>query len=349
MNPFEHGEHREHEEVIFCRDVESDLRAIIAIHSTKLGPAAGGCRMLPYATVDDALTDVLRLSQAMTVKNALAGLPLGGGKSVIIADAADAGKPARLRAFGRAVDRLAGRYWTAEDVGVGVDDAEILADSCRYVFGLNTREQSSGDPSPFTAHGVFQGIRAGVKHRLGHDDLSRSSVAVQGLGNVGYHVCRELHQAGARLLVSDINAPAVQRAVDAFGATAVDPDAILLQDVDVVSPCALGGTVTEAVANSLRATVVAGAANNQLANAAVGRTLRDRNVSFVPDFLINAGGMMNASCDIFGEYDRGTVMQRIDGIYRTALDVLQRAARDGESPERVAEKAANDIIQAHKE
>ena len=344
MPVFEHPEYRDHEQVMFCRDREHDLLAIIAIHSTAIGPAAGGCRMYPYSSTEQALADVLRLSQAMTVKNALAGIPLGGGKSVIIADASDPGKGERLRSFAAFVQRLNGLYWTAEDVGVSIRDAEFLAEHCDYIFGIGRAGQGSGDPSPFTALGVFQGIRAAVAYKLHRNSLSGIRVAVQGVGNVGYQVCRLLNEAGASLVVSDVEDEAVDRAVVEFGAQAVNSDSILAQDVEVISPCALGGTIELSCLQNLRARIIAGAANNQLATAEVGHALYAQGITFAPDFLINSGGMINASCDIFGNYDEKVVRRRIEQLYETTLELLARSDETGKSPEVVASETAARII-----
>lgn len=345
MTVFEHPEYRDHEQVIFCRDREHDLLAIIAIHSTAIGPAAGGCRMYPYASTADALSDVLRLSQAMTIKNALAGLPLGGGKSVIVGNSSDPRKTDRLRSFAGFVQRLGGLYWTAEDIGVSIRDAEFLAENCDFIFGIGDAGQGSGDPSPYTAMGVFQGIRAAVAHKLNKDSLSGIKVAVQGVGNVGYQLCKQLSDAGAELLVSDIDDKAVSSAVEEFGAEAVDSESILAQDVDVISPCALGGTISAALLEKIRAPIIAGAANNQLENEAVGRALFERGVTFAPDFLVNSGGMINASCDIFGDYDEHAVRDRIEKLYDTTFELLQRADELRKPPEVVAAEAAARIIE----
>jgi leucine dehydrogenase len=341
-SPFESPEFDHHENVVFCSDAGSGLRAIIAIHDTTLGPAAGGCRMWPYASTAAALTDVLRLSRAMTYKNSLAGLPLGGGKSVIIGDARTHKTPQLLAAFARHVERLGGRYWTAEDVGIGTRDVEEgFAQGTRYIFGLT---RHTGDPAPFTARGGFEGMRAAVEQRLGRASLAGVRVAVQGVGNVGTELCRLLHEAGAALVVCDVNAASVQRAVEAFGATAVAPEAIYDADVDVFAPCALGGVINDDTIPRLRATVVSGVANNQLAGPQHGRELQRRGVLYAPDFLVNAGGMHNASGDILGRYDRPEAMRRVVRIYDVARECFARAAQTGALPEQVAEELARQRI-----
>ena len=261
MNTFAHPEFAAHEQVVFCHDDESGLRAIIAIHSTRLGPAAGGVRMWSYESDDHALTDALRLSRAMSYKNALAGLPLGGGKSVIIGDSETQKSPELLKAFAQHVQRLGGTYWCAEDVGMGDKDIEVLGDHCDYVFGL---PGEVGDPSPYTAEGVFMGMRAAVEHRFGSWGPGLR-VAVQGIGKVGYHLCELLHEADVQLVVADIANSAVQQPVEKLGAVAVGIDEIYSADVEVFAPCALGGVINDDTIGQLRAKVVAGAANNQLA------------------------------------------------------------------------------------
>jgi leucine dehydrogenase len=343
MTPFDAPEFADHEHVSFFTDERTGLRAIVAVHSTALGPAAGGCRLWPYPSTDAALTDVLRLSAAMTWKNALAGLPLGGGKSVVIADPSRR-TPELLAAFAGCVERLGGRYWTAEDVGVGIDEVEALARHTRYVFGLQNSGQKTGDPSPFTARGTFLGLRAAVRHRLGREELDGLRVAVQGVGHVGFELCRQLHEAGAKLTVADTNPAAVARAETAFGAIVVPAASIQDTDVDVYSPCALGGTVDADTPDRLRARVIAGAANNQLAHSAIGDALRARGIVYAPDFVINAGGMLNAGCDILGSYDREEVLRRIDLIHDRTLEVLARADRDDVSTEAAALAMAHERL-----
>jgi leucine dehydrogenase len=338
MSLFENPEYDAHEDVIFCSHAESGLKAIIAIHDTTLGPAAGGCRMWRYESEAEALTDVLRLSRAMTYKNALAGLPLGGGKSVIIGDAHTDKNPQLLVAFARHVEMLGGRYWTAEDIGIGMRDVEdVLARGTRYVFGLPSK---TGNPAPFTARGGFEGMRAAVEQRLGRKSLSQLRVAVQGIGSVGWELCRLLHEAGASLVVSDVDPHAARRAVDAFSARAVDVEAIYDADVDVFAPCARGGILNDATIPRLRAVVVAGVANNQLAQPRHGRRLHERGVLYAPDFLVNAGGMHNASGDILGAYDAKDAMTRVRRIYDVARETFARSAELNELPEAVAEQIA---------
>jgi leucine dehydrogenase len=342
MPVFDNSNYDNHEQVLFCRAVEAGLSAIIAIHDTTLGPAAGGCRMWPYSSIDEALTDVLRLSQAMSYKNALAGLPLGGGKSVIIGDPNKDKNEKLLTSFARFVQRLGGQYYTAEDVGIGINDVEVLARASDYVFGLTT----TGDPSPFTARGCFEGIRAAVKHKLGRDGLEGLQVAVQGIGNVGRFVCKNLHEAGAKLIVADVNPEAAAYAIDTFGARAVAPEEIYAQDVDIFSPCAMGGVLSDDTIPQLKASIVAGVANNQLAEARHGQLLHDRGILYAPDYVINAGGMLNASGDIFGHYDVNQVMERVTSLFEVTLRIFEMAQQEGRPTSEVADDLARQKIAA---
>jgi leucine dehydrogenase len=342
VSVFDNSEYDNHEQVLFCRDKDAGLFAIIAIHDTTLGPAAGGCRMWPYASVDEAVTDVLRLSQAMSYKNALADLPLGGGKSVIIGDPNKDKDEKLLTSFAGFVQRLGGQYYTAEDVGIGINDVEVLAKASDYVFGLAT----TGDPSPFTARGCFEGIRAAVEHRLGCYSLKGLKVAVQGIGNVGRYVCQNLREAGAELIVADVKAEAAAYAVENFGAKAVTPDRIYAQDVDILSPCAMGGILNDETIPQLKASIVAGVANNQLAEARHGRVLHSRGILYAPDYVINAGGMLNASGDIFGQYDVKEVMERVTGLYDATLRIFEVAKQEDRPTNEVADDLARQKIAA---
>jgi len=340
MPVFDNSEYDNHKQVLFCRDKDAGLFAIIAIHDTTLGPAAGGCRMWPYASVDNAVTDVLRLSKAMSYKNALADLPLGGGKSVIIGDSNKDKNEKLLTSFARFVQRLGGQYYTAEDVGIGINDVEVLAKASDYVFGLD----ATGDPSPFTARGCFEGIRAAVKQKLGRDSLEGLTVAVQGVGNVGRYVCKNLLEAGTGLIVADVNAEAVAYAVEKFGATTVSPDKIYAQDVDIFSPCAMGGILNDNTIPQLKASIVAGVANNQLAEPHHGRLLYNKGVLYAPDYVINAGGMLNASGDIFGQYDINQVMERVTRLYDSTLRIFEMAKQKNQPTNEVADDMARQKI-----
>ncbi len=334
MTVFDHVEFDNHEQVVFCRDVQAGLYAIVAIHSTALGPAAGGCRMWPYASAADALTDVLRLSKAMSYKSALAGLPLGGGKAVILGDPAVDKNERLLHAFGRCVQHLGGRYWTAEDVGTGLSDVQIIGEQCDYVFG------TSVSPAPYTALGVFEGMRAAVAYQLERGNFRGLRVAVQGLGNVGRHLCHLLHDAGAELIVTDINPAAVSYAVEFFDAKTVAPSAIYGQPADVFSPCALGGILNDTTIPLLQASIVAGAANNQLGERRHAQTLADRSILYAPDYLINAGGLLSASREILHDEGEAELLHRIRRIYSTALRVFVTADEHGRTTADVADSLA---------
>ncbi|AML52274.1 Leu/Phe/Val dehydrogenase [Falsihalocynthiibacter arcticus] len=325
MSIFEHPEFDNHEKVLFCNDPAVGLRAIIAIHSTTLGPAAGGCRMHAYASEDAALTDVLRLSKGMSYKNAVADLPLGGGKCVIIADPARADKADLLRAFSRHVQDLGGLYWTAIDVGVGPKDADILAENCDYIFCRAEQYEEGFNPSSFTALGGFTGIRAAAKHVWDRNELTGLRVAIQGLGGTGADLARQLHAAGAELVVADVRDEVVQDVVAKYGVTAVPPDRIHAQDVDIFAPCAMGAVVNATTLPEIKAKVICGLANNQLAEPKFGRALQERGITYVPDYVVNAGGVMGGSTVIFSTPSREADVARITGLYHTILDILKRA------------------------
>lgn len=325
-----------HEQVVFCHDEATGLKAIIAVHNTNRGPALGGCRMWDYAGEDEALTDVLRLSKGMTYKNALANLPYGGGKSVIIGDAKTAKTPAMMRAMGRMVDRLNGTYTIAEDVGTNPDDMTEIRRGTPYVKGV---KGEGGDPSPATAFGVFAGIKASVKYKLGKEDLEGLRVAVQGLGNVGYDLANQLCLAGAELIVTDINEAAMAHAVKELGAVAVPLDEIYDADVDVYAPCALGATLTEKTIPRLKASIVAGSANNQLATAADGDHLAQRGILYAPDYVINAGGVIH----IYHEgpdYDHDRAFAHVAGIGDVLLEIYALAESEGLPTHAAADRLA---------
>ena len=341
MGVFDTAEFDDHERVVFCRDPAAGLRAIIAVHSTVLGPALGGCRMWPYGSEDAALTDALRLSQAMTYKHALAGTGQGGGKAVIIGDAKTDKTPALMRAMGRAVDALGGRYIVAEDVGTSVEDMAAVREVTRHVAGI--AEGGSGDPSPVTAYGVLCGIRAAVSHKFGRDDLAGVSVAVQGLGNVGYALSALLHEAGAALHVADIDGAVVARAVEAFSAATAEPEAIHAAPVDVFAPCALGGVLNNRTIPAIVAPIVAGAANNQLDEESDGTALAGRGILYAPDYAINAGGIINIAFE--GDYDRDLAMRRTEGIFDTLIEIFRRADAEGVPTNQVADHLAVERIE----
>jgi leucine dehydrogenase len=338
---------RGHESVSFFHDDESGLKAIIAIHSTALGPAAGGCRMWPYATEEAALEDVLRLSRGMSFKNAMAGLPFGGGKSVILGDAQRDKSQPLLRAFGRCVEQLGGRYVTAEDVGISESDVEILARETRHVSGRKQRGGSAGgNPAPKTALGVFLGMRAAVELKLGRTSFEGLQVAVQGVGQVGYHLCKLLHSAGAKLVVADVRSENAAGAAQEFGARVVSPGEVLFEPVDVIAPCALGAVLTNENVARLQAPVIAGAANNQLATDDVGAQLLGRGILYAPDYVVNAGGIMSAGLEYLGGHDEREVWSRVNGIYETTRLVLIQAMHEERPANQVADEMAMHRIRA---
>ncbi|GAA5188188.1 Glu/Leu/Phe/Val dehydrogenase dimerization domain-containing protein [Ferrimonas gelatinilytica] len=341
MAIFSHPSFDQHEQVMFVHDQASGLKAIIAVHDTTLGPAVGGCRMWPYANEEEALNDVLRLSRGMTYKNALAGLEFGGGKSVIIGDPKSDKSEALFRAFGRAVHSLGGRYYSAEDVGITTGDIMIAHQETPYMAGL---EGKSGDPSPYTALGTFLGIKAAIKHQRGSDSLEGVKVAVQGLGHVGYYLCEHLHKAGAKLVVCDLNPEQLDRAATELQAEIVDLDAIYHQDVDVYAPCALGATINDHTIPQLKATIVAGCANNQLAEPRHGEALRDLGILYAPDYVINAGGIINVSFE--RDYDANAAEAKVRNIYDTLLQIFRQADESGKTTAVVADEMARAIITA---
>jgi leucine dehydrogenase len=330
----------DHEQVVFASEARSGLRAIIAVHNTHLGPAMGGCRMWNYANEAMAVNDVLRLSRGMTYKNAVAGLPIGGGKSVIIGNPKTDKTPALFEALGEAIERLGGRYIAAEDVGTSPDDMAHVATKTRHVAGLG----SKGDPSPYTALGCFIGAQAAVKHHFKRDTMDGLTVALQGLGHVGYDYARRLHAAGAKLVVSDIDGDALLRAQAEFGARIVDLDAIYDVEADIYAPCALGATLNGDTLARLKVGIVAGAANNQLANAGIDELLRQKGVLYAPDFVLNAGGIIKVCHEHLKQVDVDVDVQ-IRAIGATLQDIFARAERDslptGVVADRVAEARFN--------
>ncbi len=332
----------DHEQVVFCNDVESGLKAIISIHSTALGPGVGGCRMWQYCSDEEALIDALRLSRGMSYKNAMAGLKMGGGKSVIIGDSKTMKSEALFRAFGRFLESLNGKYISAEDVGINPSDMAIVHKETSHVVGLEGR---SGDPSPVTAYGVFKGIKAAVKHRLSRDDLNGLRVAVQGLGHVGYYLCEYLKNEGAELVVTDIEPQSIDRVVDNIGATAVDKDDIYGQDVDIYAPCALGATINDITLPQLKCSIVAGAANNQLAEDRHGELLKQKGILYAPDYVINAGGIINISFEHQrGGYQKQDALDKVDEIYGTLLEIFAAADREDKPTNIVADEHARKRI-----
>ena len=349
MPVFSHAEFDGHELIAFRHDRDTGLKALIAIHNTRLGPSLGGCRMWPYANEEEALTDVLRLSRGMTYKAALAGLPQGGGKSVILGDPRRDKSEGLMRAMGRFVHSLSGRYIVAEDSGTNVADVRLMAQETPHVGGL-AGEQAvaagrTGDPSPATAYGVFVGIRAAAAFKLKRDDLRGLRVAIQGLGNVGYRLAKHLHDAGARLWVTDLYAPAVERCVREFGATAAPMESIHALDVEVFAPCALGAVLNDRSIGELKAPIVAGAANNQLARPAHDRVLLDRGVLYSPDYVINAGGIIEIYHETVG-YDDTRARAHLDRIGATLTSIFERAAAQNRPTGEIADRMAEEIFRA---
>lgn len=333
-----------HEQVVFCNNPDVGLKAIIAVHNTVLGPALGGTRMWPYQSEQEALDDVLRLSRGMTYKNAVAGLNLGGGKAVIIGDPSKDKSEALFRAFGQFVDSLGGRYITAEDVGIDVSDMEYVYRETQFVTGVHQVHGGSGDPSPFTAYGTLQGLMATLNRKFGDEEVGKYSYAVQGLGHVGMEFAKLLKERGAKIFVTDINQARVEQAVAELGVEAVGLDEIYDVDADVYSPCALGGTVNEKTLPRLKAKVICGAANNQLANNAIGDEVTRRGILYAPDYAVNAGGVMNISLEIDG-YNRERAMRMMRTIYHNLGRIFEIADRDGIPTYQAADRLAEERIQ----
>jgi leucine dehydrogenase len=327
------------EELVFCSDVAAGLRAIIAIHDTTLGPALGGCRMYTYATEREAVVDVLRLARGMTYKAAAAGLDLGGGKSVILGDPRTGKSGALFRSFGRYVETLGGRYIAAEDVGTSTDDIAYAGLETTHVVGKDREHGGSGDPSPFTALGVAHGIRACLEEVYGSHAVEGRTVAVQGLGHVGYHLCRLLHEEEARLIVADVNESAVKRAVTEFGATAVAPNEVTAVECDVFAPCALGAVVNDESLPNFKCSIIAGSANNVLLEPRHGEALAERGILYAPDYIINAGGLINVAGEL-GGYDEERVTERVMGLQDSVRRIINLSRRDGVPPHVAADTLA---------
>lgn len=342
MSVFELMEKNGHEQLVFCQDEPSGLRAIIGIHSTALGPALGGLRMWPYKCEEDAIVDVLRLSRGMTYKNAAMGLNFGGGKSVIIGDPRKDKSEQLFRAFGRFVDSLGGRYYTAEDVGTGVEEIAIVHQQTRYVLGLR---EKSGDPSPLTAYGVYRGMKACLRAAFGDESLKGRRVAIQGMGHVGVYLARHLFEEGAQLFVADIFPERVEAGVKEFGARAVPPEAIYDVDCDVFAPCALGAVINDETLPRLKCRIVAGAANNQLSEPRHGDALFERGVIYAPDYVINGGGVMNVAEEFTGGgYSQERSYARVATIYDKVARVLQMSRDESIPTYRAADRMAEERI-----
>lgn len=328
MSVFSSPSFDKHELVAYSEDHNSGLRAIIAVHNTTLGPAVGGCRFYPYAREADALEDVLRLSKGMTYKSALAGLPMGGGKAVIIGNPATDKQDSLLHAMGRFIDSLSGKYVTAEDSGTSVADMYKMAEVTPHVSGIGSMDRFGGDPSPYTAYGIFCGIQAAVRQRLGRDDLAGLRVAVQGAGAVGRFLIERLLKAGAKVQVADINPQNLQKA-QALGAELIDPQAVLTADVDVLAPCAMGAIITKQNVEQIQAAVIAGGANNQLATDDLAEDLNSRDILYAPDYAINAGGIIaiehqrNGSTEDAATEQVAAIGETLRRIFETSADTQQ--------------------------
>jgi len=342
MTVFSQITEQRHEQLVFCYDETSGYRGIIAIHDTTLGPALGGTRFWNYQSEDEAIFDVLRLARGMTYKNAVAGLNLGGGKAVIMGDNRTKRREMIFRAHGRFVESLGGRYITAEDVGTSTADMDFVHMETAYVAGL---ENKSGDPSPVTARGVFRAIQAAALVRWGSESVDGRTVIVQGLGNVGYFLCRELHAAGAKLIVTDIDTARVERAASEFRAKAVDPSAIYAQQGDIFAPCALGGIINDDTLPQLRVDIVAGGANNQLLEQRHGDELEGRGILYAPDFVANAGGVINVYGEVAG-WTRDRALRKADEIFDTTLGVFEIAREQGIPTYVAADRLAQRRVEA---
>lgn len=335
------SKHGDHEEVLFCHDKNVGLKAIIAIHNTALGPALGGTRMWNYKTEDEALTDVLRLSKGMTYKASAAGLNLGGGKAVIIGDPKTQKTEGLFRAFGQFVNSLNGKYITAEDVGTGVTDMEYVYMETPWVTGIPKAFGGSGDPSPYTAHGVLMGIKAAAKEKLGSDNIKGMRVAVQGLGNVGSNLVKYLIEEGARVVVADIDQARVKQMHDQFGVEVSNPDAILFTDCEILAPCALGAIVNDQTIGKLRCKAISGGANNQLAEARHGDHLKELGILYAPDYVVNAGGLMNVFVELEG-YSPDRAFDKTKKVYENVMRVFEIAKRDGIGTHTAADRLAEE-------
>ena len=343
---FDHPSFDAHEGVHVFHDAPSGLRAIIAVHSTARGPAAGGCRMWNYASGEAMLRYALRLSQGMSYKNAIADLELGGGKAVIWGDARRDKTPELFRAFGRAVESLNGRYYTAEDVGISTADMAIVSEETRFVAGLESGRAASGDPSPATAMGVYRGILECTQRALGSRDVDGMTVAVQGIGHVGGNVVRKLVAAGANVVMTDVNQDALQELGAATGARVVSPDEIYDVAADVFSPNALGAIINDETLARLKVKVVAGGANNQLATPDMAEKIGAAGILYAPDYVINGGGIINVASEISGEYSRDWVDRKLDTLMATLGEILDRSLAENRPTAHIADALARERIAA---
>ena len=343
MKLFERIRNEGHEQVVYCHDKDVGLKAIISIHDSTLGAAVGGCRMYPYASEDAALEDVLRLSRGMTYKSSISGLSWGGGKAVIIGDPKKDKNPAMLKRFAQFVDTLGGRYVTAKDVGISTDDLKIMREVSRHVLGMDGVPGSSGDPSVYTGWGVYNGMKAAAAQVWGSDSLKGKRIAVQGLGKVAVYLISHLVKEGADVIGADVDRDAVERAKSEYGVKIVDADKILFEDCDILSPNAMGGSITKDVASKIKCRVVAGGANNQLATPEEGYALMQRGIVYAPDYAINAGGIMNIYNEI-GGYDAKKAWDHVAQIRGTVAKILERAKNEKMPPHIIADRMAEERI-----
>ena len=343
MSVFEHIAGDGYEQIVYCSDDQSGLRSIIAIHSTALGPALGGTRFYPYENEDQALVDVLRLAKGMTYKAAAAGLDLGGGKAVIIGDPKRIGSEELFRAYGRFVETLGGRYITAEDVGTALEDMDVVKRESRWVTGCSHTYGGSGDPSPVTAYGVLHGIKACALEVFGSDNLEGRTVALQGVGKVGRALCGYLVEEGAKVTIADIDVDNLARAVGDFGVETAPLEKIHAVEADIFAPCALGGGINDDTISDLKCKVIAGAANNQLERQEHGDKLRDLGILYAPDFVINAGGLINVEDELRG-YDRERALHKVQGIYKQLQHIFTMARERNISTAQAAIEHAQERI-----
>lgn len=337
-----------HEQILFCTDEETGLKAIIAIHDTTLGPALGGTRMWDYTTEAEALQDVLRLSRGMTFKAAISGLNLGGGKAVIIGDANTEKTEALMRKFGEYVDSLGGKYITAEDVGMNTKDMQYVRQMTKHVTGIPQSMGGSGDPSPVTAYGVYMGMKASAKFKWGSDSLKGKKILVQGVGNVGKNLVKHTTEEGAKVYITDINVSKLEKVSKMYGAEIIMGDSIYDMDMDIYAPCALGATLNTNTLNRLKCDIIAGAANNQLEDELVhAEMVKEKGLIYAPDFLINAGGLINVYSEING-YNREKSLEQTKKIYNTTLEILLKADAEDITTHKAALIIAQQRIQDHK-
>ncbi len=337
-----------HEQIVFCNDKDTGLKAIIGIHNTVLGPSLGGTRMWNYSSEWEALNDVLRLSRGMTYKSAITGLNLGGGKAVIIGDSKKDKSPELILKFGEFVNSLGGKYITAEDVGTTTEDMDLMHTVTAHVTGLSEAKGGKGNPSPITAHGVYMGMKAAAKHAFGSDMLDGKVIYVQGIGHVGEVLVEKITKEGAKVFISDINKDRLEEIRDKYGVKIYEGDNLYAEKMDIYAPCALGATLNDTTIPEMNTKVIAGAANNQLAEEKKhGKMLRDKGIVYAPDFLINAGGIINVYAEL-ENYDREEIMRKTDNIYNTTLEILKHADRDGLTSLQAAMNMAQARIDARK-